>query len=354
MEKDRPPIQSRISGRELNIMREFTPYRSGHHFVKKVDPKIYGEAYAEYRRKWEEYPRKQVVSDFPINVDLELASMCNLRCPMCHTIYIEHPSYAAYERQDQTRLMSFDTFKHAIDEGGHYKDFSAIKLNFRGESTLHPKIDEFIRYAKDRGVLDILLNSNGNYPASLNERLAGSGLSEISFSLDALTPETYKKVRVGGDFYLAMSNVMRMLGFRDRIRVHVSYVHQVANAHETDKFVEFWTTMGVQKILISDVYNPAELIRKDMLVKKYAKPEKFTCPQLWQRLMVLDNGDVYPCCHAFEEPDDLKLGNIHQTPLIEMWRGEKLGKLRETHARGDYKEIATCSTCAYPKQPIEE
>jgi len=333
---------------------EFTPYRSGHHFVKKFDPKIYGERYAEYRRKWEEYPRNQITSDFPINVDLELASMCNLRCPMCHTVYIEHPSYAAYEQQDQTRLMSFETFKRAIDEGLAYKDFSAIKLNFRGESTLHPKIDEFIRYAKERGVLDILLNSNGNYPPSLNERLVDAGLSEISFSLDALNPETYKKVRLGGDFYLVMSNVMRMLGFRDRIRVHVSYVHQKVNANETKDFVEFWTRMGVKKILVSDVYNPAELIRADMLVKKYAKPKAFTCPQPWQRLMVLNNGDVYPCCHAFQEPEDLKLGNVHETPLVEMWRGKKLNDLRDAHARGDYKKIATCASCAYPKQPIDE
>lgn len=335
-------------------MSEFTPYRSGHHFVKTVDPKKYGEAYAEYRRKWEEYPRQKILSDFPINVDLELASMCNLRCPMCHTVYIEHPSYAAFEKQDTTRLMSFETFARAIDEGIKYKDFSAIKLNFRGESTLHPRIHEFIRYAKDRGVLDILLNSNGNYPVSINERLVESGLSVIAFSLDALTPETYKKVRVGGDFCLAMSNVFRMLSFKDRLRVQVSYVHQKANENETDDFVKFWDRMGVEKILISDVYNPAELIRKDMLVKKYAKPDTFTCPQLWQRLMVLDNGDVYPCCHAFEEPEDLKLGNIHQAPLIDIWRGDKLEQLRQIHARGEYKKIGTCAICAYPKQPIDE
>lgn len=335
-------------------MAEFTPYRSGHHIVKSYDPEQFGERFAAYRRKWETYPRQRIVSDFPINVDLELASMCNLRCPMCHTLYIKNPSYQAYRAQDMTRLMSFDTFKRAIDEGRQYDDFSAIKLNFRGESTLHPEIDKFIAYAKQRGVLDILLNSNGNYPSDLNERLVEAGLSEISFSLDALTPETYAKIRIGGDFYVALSNVMRMLSYKDRIRVRVSYVHQQSNAHETEEFTRFWTKMGVDKILISDVYNPAELIKKNMAVKKYAKPEKFTCPQLWQRLMVLNNGDVYPCCHAFEEPDDLKLGNIHEQSLREMWDGAKLKQLRDVHSRGEYQKIASCAKCAYPKQPVEE
>lgn len=335
-------------------MPQFTPYRSGHHFMKNYDPERFGDRFVEYRHKWETYPKNQIVSDFPINVDLELASMCNLRCPMCHTVYIKNPSYAAFRNQDMTRLMPFETFKRAIDEGMEHKDFSAIKLNFRGESTLHPQIDEFISYAVERGVLDILLNSNGNYPVGLNERLVDAGLSEIAFSLDALTPETYKKIRIGGSFYVAMGNVMQMLAHKDRIRVRVSYVHQKANAHETEDFTKFWTKMGVDKILISDVYNPAELMKKDVSVKKYARPDTFKCPQLWQRLMVLNNGDVYPCCHVFEEPDDLKLGNIHQTPLAEMWNGEKLGTLREVHSRGEYQRIATCAKCAYPKQLIDE
>jgi len=335
-------------------MPDYTPYRSGHTYVRNYDPAKFGERYAAYRRKWEAYPKDQVVSDFPINVDLELASMCNLRCPMCHTVYIENPSYPAFVKQDATRFMTLETFKRAIDEGVRHEDFSAIKLNFRGESTLHPRIDEFIRYAKERGVFDIMMNSNANYPPELNERLVEAGLTDIAFSLDALTPETYKKVRVGGDFFLAMSNVTRMLRYKGRIRIRVSFVHQKANTHETDAFVRFWTDMGVEKILVSDVYNPAELIRKDMLVKKYAAPPVFTCPQLWQRLMVLDNGDVYPCCHAFEEPEDLKLGNIHETSLAGIWRGEKLHHLRDLHARGEYRAIATCATCAYPKQIAKE
>src|ERR1043166_4814971 len=85
-------------------MAEYTPYRAGHHFVKEYDPAQFGERFAEYRRKWTTYPKNQILSDFPINVDLELASMCNLKCPMCHTVYIKNPSFKAYEAKDMTRL----------------------------------------------------------------------------------------------------------------------------------------------------------------------------------------------------------------------------------------------------------
>lgn len=337
------------------MSKDVNPYRSGHNFVKNYDMDRMDERFREYRQKFETYPKRQIVSDFPIHVDLELSSMCNLRCPMCHTLYIQYPSYEAYRKGDSSAFMDFETFKRAVDEGKRYHDFSSIKLNFRGESTLHPEIDRFVRYAHDNGVLDILLNSNANYPVELNAKLVDAGLSEVAYSLDALTPETYRKVRVGGDFFWAMSVVTDMLRYKDRIRVRVSYVHQKANQHETEAFVKFWTEMGVDRILVSDVYNPAELIKNDnLMVRKYQKPEKFTCPQLWQRLVVMNNGEVYPCCHAFEGPEDLRLGNIKMDSLADLWHGEKLRMLRQTHAAGDYRKILTCSKCAYPKQKVHD
>ena len=324
------------------------------HIVKDYDYAALDARVREYRHKFENYPKQDTISDFPINVDLELSSMCNLRCPMCHTLYIEYPSYLAYKRGDASKFMTFDMFKKAIDEAVQYHDFAAIKLNFRGESTLHPEIDRFVRYAGERGVLDILLNTNGNYPLELNLKLVEAGLSEVAFSLDALNPATYPKVRVGGNFFLAMSNVFAMLQYKDRIRVRVSFVRQKANFGETEEFVRFWESMGVDKITVNDVYNPAELMKKDLAIVKYAKPEKFTCPQLWQRLLVMDNGNVYPCCMAFEGPEELRLGNIREKSLKEMWDSEKLEGLRDVHRRGDYQSLAPCSKCTYPKSPVEE
>lgn len=324
------------------------------HIVKDYDYAKLEDRVREYRHKFENYPKQDIVSDFPINVDLELSSMCNLRCPMCCTLYIEYPSYLAYKRGDVSKFMPFATFAKAIDEAVRYQDFAAVKLNFRGESTLHPEIDRFIRHAKAREVLDILLNTNGNYPPELNLKLVEAGLSEVAFSLDAIDPATYPKVRVGGDFFLVMSNVFAMLRYRDRIRVRVSFVRQKANFRETEEFVRFWQSMGVDKITVNDCYNPAELMKKDLAVVRYDRPEKFTCPQLWQRLLVMDNGSVYPCCMAFEEPEELRLGNIREKSLKEMWDSEKLERLRDIHRRGDYRGLGPCSRCTYPKYPVEE
>ena len=44
------------------------------------------EGYKAYRKNWTDFPKRQYVSDYPLLVDLELASICNLKCPMCYTI----------------------------------------------------------------------------------------------------------------------------------------------------------------------------------------------------------------------------------------------------------------------------
>ncbi|CAK8719154.1 hypothetical protein GKODMF_10720 [Candidatus Electrothrix gigas] len=44
------------------------------------------QEYELYRKNWVDFPKKQYVSEYPLLVDLELSSLCNLHCPMCYTI----------------------------------------------------------------------------------------------------------------------------------------------------------------------------------------------------------------------------------------------------------------------------
>lgn len=37
--------------------------------------------YKKYREDWERLPQQKLVRDYPLLVDIELASSCNLKCP---------------------------------------------------------------------------------------------------------------------------------------------------------------------------------------------------------------------------------------------------------------------------------
>ena len=41
--------------------------------------------YKDYRKQWHENPEFKIIPDYPLCIDLELSSACNLACPMCYT-----------------------------------------------------------------------------------------------------------------------------------------------------------------------------------------------------------------------------------------------------------------------------
>lgn len=73
-----------------------------------------------------------------------------------------------------------------------------------------------------------------------------------------------------------------------------------------------------------------------------AKPE-FCCPQLWQRMFIHPDGLVTPCC--VDSHRTLKMGNIHESSIEEIWHGEQYQYLRDIHRNGNRKLIETCRRC---------
>ena len=74
----------------------------------------------------------------------------------------------------------------------------SIKFNWRGEPLLHPKLPDFINYAKKKGILDTIINTNAT---TLGEKkcrdLINAGLDYIIYSFDGGSKETYEKNRPG-------------------------------------------------------------------------------------------------------------------------------------------------------------
>ena len=278
---------------------------------------------------------------------------------MCNTVYLDEPSFKKFkgfqENMFHPSLMTMDLYRKIIDECSQYDTFFSIKLNYRGESALHPNLCDMIKYAKEKNVFDIMMNTNGNYDTRLNRSMVEAGLTWISFSLDAITPQTYHKVRVGGDFYVAYSNAIDMCRYADILNVQVSFIKHKQNQEEAEDFVKFWKSTAAHKIVVSDFYNPGELIKNEnaFTIKDYNPIDSFCCPQLWQRIVIFNDGRIFPCCHSFAAPEDMYLGNLADTTVKQAWDSDKLRNIRELHAAGNYKNVATCSKCAYPKKPID-
>ena len=318
--------------------------------IHQVLGEIVGPEFLAYRRKWDQAQRFELELPYPLHVDLELAFACNLRCPMC---IMSLPREELREWGDQKAKMSLDTARRIIDEGVR-EGQASLGLNGTNEPLLTPYLVDIIEYARSRGILDIMFNSNGFLlTEELSRRLLDSGLTRIMFSLDAITKETYDKIRVRSDFDRVMQNIETFLRIKREKGavlplVRVSFVKTSINEPELDAFIEHWSRR-VDFLSIQQYGNPFQGSDKDEKEELRATgldfqfDELFRCPQPWVRALVRNDGTVLPCCAFLGMKFDM--GNIFESSLRELWQSDQWRHLRRLHAEGRYLEEPICKEC---------
>lgn len=303
-----------------------------------------GGDFVAYRNKWDQVNRFELETEFPLFLHVEPNYHCNFRCPMCTQGVPELKAKFGYSE----RLNTADIAK--IIDQARLAGCPSISFQGDNEPFLIKEIPEWFRMAKEAGFLDIMVNTNGS---AMTERLAArvveSGLTRIRFSLDAVTEETYRKIRIGGDFTKVYRNIENFVAVRARMgsqlpKVGVNFVKMAVNEHEVGPFKEYWSSK-VDYVVIQDFMTPD--IEGDFsgldVAQRAAVPE-FRCQQPWQRLYIRGNGDVTPCCAMFSSY--LKLGNVHQHSLAELWKSQEAAALRRLHAEGKYRENPICLKCS--------
>lgn len=315
------------------------------HTGESVWKKETDEKYIEYRKKWFNNPKEFILENAPLNMDIEISSACNLRCPMCdRTIEMEKGEERAYH----SGLMNFDLYKKIIDEAvaiGVY----AVKLNWRGEPLMHPRVVEMVRYAKDKGIIDIMFNTNGVLLSEkMSEDLIEAGIDKILISFDSIKKDRFEKYRAGADFDKVMNNVITLKNVNDRTGHKVeTRVSKVSFKETEDENEEYNNLFGkiVDKVAYLDYIPYGE---KDFgkPVDRTYKDFKFACSQLWNRLFVSWDGKYAMCCCDTKEVDIL--GDAYTQTIQDIWLGEKLKIVRAKHQEGNWFDVEQCRSCYSP------
>lgn len=322
-------------------------FRNDNYEKDFIDEKGY-ERWTTYRREWEEYCRLEKEVNYPPHLEIELNYSCNLRCPMC--------TWAAEKTiEKKENWFTFNDYKKLLNEAVS-KGTKSIRLCYINEPLIRTDIDQFIKYASDIGVLDIIITTNGTLlTKKVSKKLIKAGLTKISVSLDAVTEETYNKVRVGGNFKTTLKNIHGFLEVRKSLnkklpKIRLSFVSTKINHHEYDAFVNYWKDK-VDSLGIQYVQNPfgkgkfEDESRKDliMLDNKTQTPAKFYCSEPFKRLTLRSNGDVLPCCSFYAV--DMVVGNWKKNSLEEIWNSEMMRELRGIHKNGEYTKNTVCKNC---------
>ncbi|MDR1045020.1 MAG: radical SAM protein [Candidatus Adiutrix sp.] len=304
-----------------------------------------GPAWNAYRRRWEAARTFQEQPPFPLHLDLELKFSCNLRCPMC-LMSLPPDQRRAYGRAG--RELSLARVWELLDEGAE-EGLCALGFGGLWEPLLSPDLPEIVARARDRGLVDVMFNTNGLLLDEKTGRaLIQAGLTRLMISLDAATPETYARLRVGSDFERVTANIENILALRQSLGrrlplVRLSFCRTAVNEHELEAFQGRWR--GLVDFFSVQAYGRYPGAAPPGFPRGGATPPPAgRCAQPHKRLLVRHDGRVLPCCDA--SGLELNLGDVADRSLGEIWRGRPLADLRRRLAAGDLSgPAAPCRAC---------
>lgn len=274
------------------------------------------------------------VPDIPERYLLDLTTRCNLRCPMC-------PVWGNQENKKAQNIvkgeMPIEQFYQILDQIKHVKPL--VQPNMYGEPLISPLIRDQVAAMKKKDI-SVAINTNGLLlTQDLAENFVKHQLDSISFSIDAITPETLGRVRGIKNLSKIEKSVFLMNDTRnnnENPRISVSFTKQKENHHEVDEFVSRWL-QHVDCVRIGLKYEKGHFV--DMPAQQKRKP----CPSLYNTMAIHNDGIVTICClDGFKTTN---MGNVFTHGIKEVWKGDAFRKVRYYHETGQYHKIPICKNC---------
>ncbi len=281
---------------------------------------------------------------------LEVSSKCNLNCKMC-TYKKEHGT---------TGFMSWDLFKKCVDEASKI-GVKEICLHFGGESLLHPKFKEYLKYAigqRDHGrIQKVSWIDNGMlFKQDIADLVVDLKVNSIGFSIDGVGAVN-DSIRLGSKYSIIEKNIKYLLNRRENANPEV-FLSVCSYGKTEENLMDIyreWAQYVNRITLIPSISSDNSIDNKENYKKgsKLVEPPPF-CTYPFDLMAVSWNGEVTGCCldYAFK----LHLGNASTDTLSDIWHGQQYHALRIASLRNAFPP-GPCFNCEFWKinfEPKEE
>lgn len=283
-----------------------------------------------------EVEKKFKMTEFPLNVAIEVGNHCNLNCTVC-----------ANDKITRKRgFMDIFLYKKIIDEIAKVNPYTRIWLDYYGEPLLvRFKLYYMIDYAKKKGLKSINLNTNGTLlNKEMAEMILDSGIDFISIDVDGFTKEVYEKIRVGASRDVLYDNIEYILKRKDEQNlkkpiIEVKVMEMNENKHEIDKIIKYWRERGAWttiRRLISWGGNCKD-IKNDEIYDRIACGNAVgICGITWE-------GDVISC--VMDVDASLIFGNVYKDNIQQIWQ-ERNQKMVTYHMSHEFDKLPLmCKNC---------
>ena len=335
------------------------------HYAQNV--KTMNEAFS---RQYAAVNAPKIIS-FPEEITVTASQRCNYRCKMCY-------------QTDYTKEIDWVIIERIVP----LLPFARTLQIFGGEPLLYPRIDELYRLGHENDCCITTISNASLLSDSMIDDIVDNKVYCIKCSIDAGTPETYKRIR-GGDFFKVMAGIGRLA--RKKLQCHTPYpfvdfnfLAMRSNVKELPRLLVlaseldvravnvFYPSMHREDLAADCVYfdqagsdamlakarqvaatlgvglNLPPLFGESPSLAEDVRPKREHCRDPWAKALVDVDGNVSLCCAGATT-----LGNLAQEDFETLWNGPRAQALRRvvnTPNEPDY-----CRNCrirqANPRNP---
>jgi radical SAM protein with 4Fe4S-binding SPASM domain len=294
------------------------------------------------------------VSPFPGLVQLQTINACQAACVMC--------PYPVYSKVFERGRMDDDLFEKVISEIASHPEVKTFVPMLQNEPLLDKRLfDRIARFKQlTSGRVKVELVTNGALLTDAAvERIREVELDVLDISLDALSRETYERIRIGLDFDEVIAGVERVLAANlSRTRVLVRLVRQRENMAEIAAFAKAWRKRGVA-VFIYTAHDRAGSVKgfdervriPERELPMLQRAERLVsrawfghCPIPFAMTSILHNGDMLMCVNDWRRR--IVLGNVRDSTIAELWNGDQMRDIRKLISERRYDEVASCRDCS--------
>ena len=275
-------------------------------------------------------------ADHPFGIyNIELTNKCPMKCVMCpRTNNMTRPQ----------GFMDYRLFQRAVDElalaNPSFAREHVIWLHHFGESLLHPRFGDCIRYASSKGVLTGLSINPFMLREAVAEELVCAEPAALYISLDGHDDESFYRIRgMKKGYQVSHDRLMDFLELKNRrgarIQIVVSMIDFPLNEESIQARRGYWGSLpGVDQFLLKsfsawdgNAGDIKSLAYKSCRNADAVDTSEVVCTLPWEVMTIAWNGDVVPCCYDYDAK--VVLGNMGEQTLSEIWNGEKMQSLRK-------------------------
>jgi radical SAM protein with 4Fe4S-binding SPASM domain len=288
------------------------------------------------RFRYDFFPKRKHLEDYPPCLQIEPSSICNFRCVFC----FQTDKTLTSPKNGHMGQISADIFRKIVDEIEGNIQF--LTLASRGEPLLNKQIPEMLNYAKGK-FLGLKINTNASkLTPEYSRLLLESELSTIVFSVDAGEKDVYESLRINGKYEVVMDNISKFNEIKanefpnSKVLTRVSGVLFDEKIQDVQVMHSAWSKLVDQVAFVS--YLPWENPYK-------TEPNNIesACSDLWRRMFIWWDGRANPC--DVDYLSWLSVGNITNSSVADLWNSQGYENLRRRHLGEERQGIAPCSSC---------